>query len=1508
MISNFIKQFLLIFFLALFSNSLLAKAIPPGTGEADIKNNILFMLDYSQNMNECAGLSCADNRPNDVAIGFNGDIYVVGGYGGNLFRYNSAGTYQGTIKVKTSTLRMFGCGMDPTDTSDKFIYCADWARSWIAKICTGRVLDATCTGAGNVIIKKSVSSPLDVAVHSSGDWLVSANCSGVRRYSTSAFADSGIKASTGCPDFVTFDDSDSWYTTIWFGNRTQKWSGTTSFTQDWQNTSCRQSEMTAYSGGYLYVTERGFGKVCKIDTSNGSLTTRYGNGEGTGPLQFSQAWGGATDPTSGNILIADTNNRRIQSMTTDGEFVSTFTTGDKTKLQIATSAIKTIMNDAELNESGRFGVMAFHRNDSNQKMFVPVSDQGKSDIATYIDTTLNNPSGSLHSNLGASVCKNYWAAVDSPISISSFNKTGSPTWSFQDQTSPAQVNASGCQKNYVVYLLGSVTTSSVNQAKTYIANMNASAQNVKTFIVGIGSTLASSTTIHELAVAGQTGPAETPANPKKPGVLFATDESALVQKLREALRSSVNSELTFASPTIDLDYSQGTEQTYVIQATFSYKEGAPWKGKLSKYEIVDGVVAGNPVWKSHDILNNTLPTNRKMFSVEDTGGVMEVPIFDADKSNSYSDGSIKYLNNFHPDNSTYFTDYMCDSNLCDERDIKNLINHARGWDSYDENQNCNAAFGSTNSPLAYDTETNSCIKESRGTFNNTTNNELTYKLFDIYHSKPLILEPPSAPSFAFAEDSETKYRYINGYNTFKETNKNRKKIVLVGSNGGMLHAFNYETGNEEWSFVPPSLLNKFETTLSARKLTNLDESSNISESATSITVIDASEFPVSGVIRIDDEYIAYSAKTDTSLSGLTRGYDGSSAAAHLKDSVVVDVSTKQSVSSSMYGVDGSPVVKDIYTIDEGCSVPSWKTIAMIPLGRGGYSYTALDVTDVDRPLHLFTVENDKTSSLSKTNLWHTVYTRSNCIITSSRTYKKTTTYNTPNVQSELNGGITAAATSLVVNDASVFNTAGCPQKCMVTIDGEIITYAGISDNTLTGLTRQDEANEDNPNSMNAAHADGAAVLQQTACGTNNTTDFNATKKTIRYDYSALGQAWGRPDIYLLDTEKEGKKWVSILGAGYNGGADCHVGSAIYLLHLENFTSETDGEYFNGSIAKKINIPGGSLELPNSIPGDLTVLTNDSSTAFDMEAGALVYFADINNRVWKVDLSKTAAKNNVFGQKKLLYDGGSDFVKDNRVFQRVLATIDQSVKFDNKSVDGLLRLYYGTGNVQNIGEANTNIQNTIYGLSDSEFPSFGNAGTILTHDSIDNNSTPAYDMAQCFDGKDTNFSGSAKPQYNCPELNASKPGWKIDLAQGERVVGEKALLTGGYVYFSIYEPDILNACQPGRASMGVYNYMCPAGSAVQIKLGKGLLTAAESDGEFIYFGQSNVSDDENERGQVKTGTALGDMATASGGSTKGEVLGQSVQSIDENQTGSLSKMGLVEDSKSQSMDRSWRELR
>jgi type IV pilus assembly protein PilY1 len=41
---------------------------------------------------------------------------------------------------------------------------------------------------------------------------------------------------------------------------------------------------------------------------------------------------------------------------------------------------------------------------------------------------------------------------------------------------------------------------------------------------------------------------------------------------------------------------------------------------------------------------------------------------------------------------------------------------------------------------------------------------------------------------------------------FYEKLKNRTKVIIAGANDGMLHAFNTKTGNEEWGFIPYSLL------------------------------------------------------------------------------------------------------------------------------------------------------------------------------------------------------------------------------------------------------------------------------------------------------------------------------------------------------------------------------------------------------------------------------------------------------------------------------------------------------------------------------------------------------------------------------------------------------------------------------------------------------------------------------------------------------------------------------
>jgi type IV pilus assembly protein PilY1 len=72
-----------------------------------------------------------------------------------------------------------------------------------------------------------------------------------------------------------------------------------------------------------------------------------------------------------------------------------------------------------------------------------------------------------------------------------------------------------------------------------------------------------------------------------------------------------------------------------------------------------------------------------------------------------------------------------------------------------------------------------------GTFRNRT-----HKLGDIVASAPLYVGPPSG----FAQTAD--------YFTFATANQNRTPMIYVGANDGMLHAFNANTGNETFAYVP----------------------------------------------------------------------------------------------------------------------------------------------------------------------------------------------------------------------------------------------------------------------------------------------------------------------------------------------------------------------------------------------------------------------------------------------------------------------------------------------------------------------------------------------------------------------------------------------------------------------------------------------------------------------------------------------------------------------------------
>jgi type IV pilus assembly protein PilY1 len=74
------------------------------------------------------------------------------------------------------------------------------------------------------------------------------------------------------------------------------------------------------------------------------------------------------------------------------------------------------------------------------------------------------------------------------------------------------------------------------------------------------------------------------------------------------------------------------------------------------------------------------------------------------------------------------------------------------------------------------------------------------KLGDIFHANPVTIGSPSR----FFEDPLS----YEAFQSFRESYKNRDKLVLVGANDGQVHAFETLNGTERWSFIPPNLLPK----------------------------------------------------------------------------------------------------------------------------------------------------------------------------------------------------------------------------------------------------------------------------------------------------------------------------------------------------------------------------------------------------------------------------------------------------------------------------------------------------------------------------------------------------------------------------------------------------------------------------------------------------------------------------------------------------------------------------
>ncbi len=317
----------------------------------------------------------------------------------------------------------------------------------------------------------------------------------------------------------------------------------------------------------------------------------------------------------------------------------------------------------------------------------------------------------------------------------------------------------------------------------------------------------------------------------------------------------------------------------------------------------------------------------------------------------------------------------------------------------------------------------------------------------------------------------------------------------------------------------------------------------------------------------------------------------------------------------------------------------------------------------------------------------------------------------------------------------------------------------------------------------------------------NRTDLGYTVNVpAEYDYSKLGEAWSTPTIMAMPYGS-GRKWVAVFGAGYNGGVNTDYGSAVYVIDLED----------KGKVLKKIDLTDVSNNIANAVPATLTAITPDTTSTAKYK-GAMFYFADLEGKFWKLNLTNKGTLYEVTH----FFNAEATQENDRMAFFQVTPSIGN---------DGNLWMYYGTGNQQKLQRMSSDIKNRIYGFKDADFPKF-KAVSSSTIASLKNNTS----------------TGGV-----CP--TSADLGWYVDLDAHEKVTGKLAL-SNETVFASRYTPNNKNICNPGDSKLTEHDFAC--GNTLRgTKLGQGIATGAVVHKGRIYVGisGSGSEDIKDEKGNV-----------------------------------------------------------
>jgi type IV pilus assembly protein PilY1 len=496
-------------------------------------------------------------------------------------------------------------------------------------------------------------------------------------------------------------------------------------------------------------------------------------------------------------------------------------------------------------------------------------------------------------------------------------------------------------------------------------------------------------------------------------------------------------------------------------------------------------------------------------------------------------------------------------------------------------------------------------------------------------------------------------------------------------------------------------------------------------------------------------------------------------------------------SSAIYGVDGSPVVHDMFFKSPLGGGKKWHTILMIPYGRGGNGFSVLDITDPDQPLHLYSFFNDESNSfihhvdhLGTFNRYQyptrgfTLKDTNEARIVDANPEtdpqicydKEVSGFNDQHGQECYKSKSWTLGTTLTAADVTVY------KDNQIYTGATITPFSGGMQGTF--ITLNDKVQYSKGGHAESANNDNISIV------VNKDSPLYVPIPGVMggvYDYSTLGETWSSPRIFRMpnesinDNDLNDDIYVAVMGAGYSGG-NPQNGSSVFVINLESSIDPTTGNVIlPGKVEKVIDLqdkPGNNIV--NAAPASPVVIQADGDIlASSAYRGALVYQNDFEGKIHKINLTNLTSPNVKLFDSKIIFDAQADNTNKRLMYHSLEAGIGGTTNN--------FWLFGGTGDFHRFNDKSVGTDNILFGIKDPEFPYYT---------AVSDSYVPA-NLTQC-----TITTTETIPGENCP--TSSEIGWVIHLPNFSKVSNEPTLNVGN-VLFPVYQPTLsANLCNIGSA--------------------------------------------------------------------------------------------------------------